>query len=143
MCSLRIPGVFANVLLRRIRLLDDRGQTAMTLTPAQLEVLQQYLEFEAHLEEVRFILRGILDFNFVAEAGRRFMDCNFPPPMPGIEVTRQHLDAALQFRRSRRISEQEFVEWATMLFLNQAYDEFSVLALPEGSNQSHRVTSGE
>ena len=49
------------------------------------------------------------------------MDCNFPPPKPGIRVTRQHLEAALQRRRDRRISEHELVEWATMLFLNQAY----------------------
>jgi hypothetical protein len=92
-----------------------------TLTPAQLEVLRRYLEFEAPLEEVRLKLRGILEFNFVAEDGKRFMDCNFPPPKPGIRVTRQHLEAALQRRRDRRISEHELVEWATMLFLNQAY----------------------
>jgi hypothetical protein len=94
---------------------------AVTLAPAQLEVLRRYLEFEASLEEVRLQLRGILDFNFVAEYGKRFMDCNFPPPIPGIRVTRQHLETALQRRRDRRISEQELVEWATMLFLNQAY----------------------
>jgi hypothetical protein len=94
---------------------------AYMLAPAQFEVLRRYLEFEAPLEEVRLKLQGILEFNLVAESGKRFIDCNFPTPKPGIRVTRQHLEAALQRRRDRRISEQELLEWATMLLLNQAY----------------------
>jgi hypothetical protein len=94
---------------------------ACTLTPTQFEVLRRFLEFDASLEEVRVELLGIVNFNFIPERGNRWIDCNFPPPIPGIRVTREHLEAGLQRRRDRRISEQELVEWTTMLLFNQAY----------------------
>ena len=93
---------------------------AKAVNSTQLEVLRRFVDFEASLEEVRLRLRGILEFECAFEDGAR--QCNLPPPEPGANVARQRLDAALQRRWGRRISEQELTEWATRLFFERPYD---------------------
>ena len=42
-------------------------------------------------------------------------------PEPAIAITRAHLATALDKKRQGRITEQDLVNWATLLLLNDAY----------------------
>jgi len=90
------------------------------LTEGQLEVLRRFAWLEAGTEDVRRALAGVFDFELEPE--RRTSSVSFRVPEPGISITRNHINNALDKKRLGLISERELVYWATMLLLNDAYE---------------------
>ena len=90
-----------------------------SLTPEQMDVLRRYALFEADLAEVRTALAGVFEFEF--SAVRRTSSTHFRVPEPGIVITREHIQNALERKRFDLISERDLVHWATILLNNDAY----------------------
>jgi hypothetical protein len=92
------------------------------LSEAQIECLEKFARFKLSLEELRRCLKGLVEFDFDAEGGTRWMETHFEIPVPGVLITKRHVEDALQKRRNGLIAEQELVEWATMILHNNAYE---------------------
>ena len=92
------------------------------LSDEQIECLQEFARFEVSLEQLRFCLKQAMNFDFDAEQGARWMETRFEIPIPGILITKQHIEGALQKRKDGVITEQQLVEWATMILHNHAYE---------------------
>ena len=98
------------------------------LTEEQLEVMRRFALLEISVDEMRRALAGVFEVNFAPkeEAGgvvtqRRTAHNRFPIPEPGITITREHISNALERKRFGLITEQDLVQWATILLLNDAY----------------------
>lgn len=98
------------------------------LSEEQLDVMRRFALLEIGVEEMRRSLAGVFEVNFAPkeEAGgvltqRRTAHNRFPIPEPGIIITREHISNALERKRFGLITEQELVQWATILLLNDAY----------------------
>jgi hypothetical protein len=89
------------------------------LTARQLDVLRQFAEFKANVEEVRYALANVFEFDLNPE--RRTASSLFRVTDPGIWVTRDHIANALNCEQRGSISHSELINWATMLLLNDAY----------------------
>ena len=89
------------------------------LTEEQLEVLRRFAWLEANTEDIRRSLAGIFDFELSPH--ERTSSVNFRVPVPGVAITRDHINNALEKKRLGVISERDLVYWATMLLLNDAY----------------------
>lgn len=94
------------------------------LTQDELKCLEQFAIFEISLDQLRSCLRNVVKFNFDAEAhgGKRWMENNFIAPEPGVPITRWHLENALTKKRNGDITDEQLIEWATMLLMNHAYE---------------------
>ncbi len=99
-----------------------------SLTEHQMEVLRRFALFEAGAEELARALGGVFEFNYANQklpAGRsafvRTALTLFRVPEPGIVITREHIENALERKRFGLISERDLVAWATMLLMNDAY----------------------
>jgi hypothetical protein len=90
------------------------------LTAEQRRVLEEYSWLEVGLDEVRRVLRAVMEFNF--EADKRWLNTYFLVPEPGIPITREHIACALSKKREGRITERDLVYWAAMLLMNDAYE---------------------
>jgi len=62
------------------------------------------------------------DFDAKANKGTRTMKTNFVVPEPGVLITKQDIEMALTRKEHGKLTEQQLVEWATMLLLNDAYE---------------------
>jgi hypothetical protein len=93
---------------------DIRG-----LTPDQFEALRRFLAFEASTVDIRHRLAGVFEFDLDPE--RRTASSHFLVPEPGIIVTGDHIARALEREQRGDITQQELIDWATMLLLNDAY----------------------
>jgi hypothetical protein len=98
------------------------------LTPDQMEVLRRFALFEADVEEMQHSLGGLFDMNLQAKlksieayALLRPVATHFRVPEPGILITREHIENALERKRFGLISERDLVVWATVLLMNDAY----------------------
>jgi hypothetical protein len=99
-----------------------------SLTRHQMEVLRRFALFEATAEEMARALAGVFEFNFAARethAGsyspaRTAKTC-FRVPEPGIVITREHIQNALERKRFGLVSERDLVVWANVLLMNDAY----------------------
>jgi len=89
------------------------------LRPDQLEVLSRFSVFQASIGEVRRSPAGVFDSDLEPE--RRVASSHFRVPEPGILVTRDHIENALQREDRGLISQRELIDWATMLLLNDVY----------------------
>ncbi len=89
------------------------------LTAEQLDTLRRYALFEVSLADVRRALSGIWNVEF--SPLHRTASTHFRVPEPGIVITREHIQNALERRRFDLISERGLAEWATVLLLNDAY----------------------
>jgi hypothetical protein len=99
-----------------------------SLTHQQMEVLRRFALFEADADELARALDGVFDFRIVAtetptgsRAPARSASTHFRVPEPGIVITREHIQNALERRRFDLISERDLVVWATVLLMNDAY----------------------
>jgi hypothetical protein len=99
-----------------------------SLTLDQMEVLRKYALFEVSAEEMQRALAGVFDFKVEPKrktsdgyGQRRIATGNFRLPEPGILITREHLENALERKRFGLISERDLVVWATLLLMNDAY----------------------
>ena len=90
------------------------------LTSHQLEVLERFAKFEASAEEVRHKLRDVFDFDF--ESPVRTVFTSFLVLEPGVLVTRACILEGFERMRSEAISKIEFMQWATMLLLNDGFE---------------------
>jgi hypothetical protein len=90
------------------------------LTPEQRRALEQYSWFEVGIDEIRRVLRDVMEFNFEVE--KRWLNTSFLVPEPGIRITRAHIANALNKKREKLITERDLVHWASMLLMNDAYD---------------------
>jgi hypothetical protein len=86
----------------------------------QIEILQRFALFEARIEDVRDALAGVFDFDF--EGPVRIASTRFRVPEPGVIITRDHIQNAVEQKHSGKTSDQELVRWATMLLLNDAFE---------------------
>jgi hypothetical protein len=91
-----------------------------SLTPQQIDALEQYARLEIGLADVRRTLHGIVEFNFDPE--NRWIDQHFHIPEPGIPITRNHIQNALTKKRLGQVGEHDLVYWASMLLMNDAYE---------------------
>jgi hypothetical protein len=98
------------------------------LTPDQMEVLRRFALFEAGVEEMQRSLGALFDRNLDAKlksveayALLRPAATHFRVPEPGILITREHIENALERKRFGLISERDLVLWATVLLMNDAY----------------------
>lgn len=96
------------------------------LTDTQLDVLRRFALFDAGIDELRRTLNGVYDFHLELQTvggtlERRSASERFRLPEPGIVITREHIQNALERRRFDLISERDLAEWATILLLNDAY----------------------
>jgi hypothetical protein len=99
-----------------------------SLTASQMDVLRRFALFEAGVEELARALAGIFEFNLVATetpagsyAPARTASTQFRVPEPGIVITREHIENALERKRFGLITERDLVVWATVLLMNDAY----------------------
>jgi hypothetical protein len=99
-----------------------------SLTLHQMEVLRRFALFEAGAEELARALAGVFEFSLVAtetpagsRSPARSASTRFRVPEPGIVITREHIQNALERRRFGLISERDLVIWATVLLMNDAY----------------------
>jgi hypothetical protein len=99
-----------------------------SLTHQQMEVLRRFALFETTAGEMARALAGVFEFNFAARetpagsyAPARTASTHFRVPEPGIVITREHIQNALERRRFGLISERDLVVWATVLLMNDAY----------------------
>jgi hypothetical protein len=92
------------------------------LTREELECLKRFAVFEISLEDLRRCLRGVFEFHFNWESGIRTSEDRFLVPKPGIPITRRHIENALDKKRLGLITEQQLVEWATVILHNHAYE---------------------
>jgi hypothetical protein len=99
-----------------------------SLTQHQLEMLRRFALFEAGADELGRALAGVweIDSNSAAiQRGRsvhvRMALTRFRVPEPGIVITREHIQNALERRRFGLITERDLVVWATVLLMNDAY----------------------
>lgn len=96
------------------------------LTDAQLDVLRRFALFEAGMGELRRTLSAVYDFDLELQTvggklQRRSAAGRFRLAEPGIVITREHIQNALDRRRFELISERDLAEWATILLMNDAY----------------------
>jgi hypothetical protein len=89
------------------------------LTLHQQDVLRRFAWLQADLEEVRTAMMGVFEFDL--RRGQRAARTYFRMPEPAIAITRAHLATALDKKRQGQITEQDLVNWATLLLLNDAY----------------------
>jgi hypothetical protein len=99
-----------------------------SLTHHQMEVLRRFALFEATADEMARALAGVFEFNFAARetpagayAPARTASTHFRVPEPGIVITREHIQNALERKRFGLISERDLVVWANVLLMNDAY----------------------
>jgi hypothetical protein len=99
-----------------------------SLTANQMDVLRRFALFEAGVEELARALAGVFEFNLVATetpagnyAPARTASTQFRVPEPGIVITREHIENALERKRFGLITERDLVVWATVLLMNDAY----------------------
>jgi hypothetical protein len=96
------------------------------LTEAQLDLLRRFALFEANTQELRRTLTGLYEVNLELQTvggrlQRRSAAGRFRLPEPGIVITREHIQNALERRRFDLITERDLAEWATILLMNDAY----------------------
>jgi hypothetical protein len=96
------------------------------LTEAQLDGLRRFALFEADTDQLRRMLTGLFEVHLELQAvggalQRRSAAGRFRLPEPGIVITREHIQNALERRRFDLVSERALAEWATILLMNDAY----------------------
>jgi hypothetical protein len=98
------------------------------LTHQQMEVLRRFALFEVSADELARALAGVFEFSLVARetpagssAPARSVSTRFRVPEPGIVITRDHIENALERKRFGLVSERDLVVWATVLLMNDAY----------------------
>lgn len=96
------------------------------LTDVQLDTLRRFALFEAGIDELRRTLAALYDFDLELQTvggrlQRRSAAGRFRLPEPGIVITREHIQNALDRKRFGLVSERELAEWATILLMNDAY----------------------
>lgn len=99
-----------------------------SLTLDQMEVLRKFALFEASLEDLQRALASVFEFNYHARektaggyAPAHTAATHFRVPEPGILVTREHIENALERKRFGLVTERDLVVWATVLLTNDAY----------------------
>lgn len=93
-----------------------------SLSANQIECLEKFAVFEISLEKLRRCLSDVMKFNFDADDGRRWMETHFELPVPGVLITKTHLEQALTKKRDGLITDRQMIEWATMILHNNAYE---------------------
>jgi hypothetical protein len=96
------------------------------LSEPQLNVLRRFALLEAGTAELRSLLSGLFEFHVELQPlggrlQRRSAAARFRLPEPGIIITREHVQNALDRKRFDLISERDLAEWATILLINDAY----------------------
>lgn len=96
------------------------------LTATQLDALRRFALFEIDTDELRRALTGLFEVHLELQPvggalRRRSAAGRFRLPEPGIVITREHIQNALDRRRFELISERELAAWATILLMNDAY----------------------
>lgn len=93
-----------------------------------MDVLRRFALFEVSAEEMRRSLGGLFDLNLQAKLKSieaysllRPSATHFRVPEPGILITREHIENALERKRFGLITERDLVVWATILMMNDAY----------------------
>jgi hypothetical protein len=99
-----------------------------SLTHHQMEVLRRFALFEATADEMANALAGVFDFSMSARETlpgsplpARWASTRFRVPEPGIVITREHIENALERKRFGLVNERDLVLWATVLLMNDAY----------------------
>ena len=94
------------------------------LTEQERKCLERFAVFEMSLDQLRSCLRDVMKFDFDAanNQGKRWMETNFIAPEPGVLISKGHLENALMKKRNREISDEQLIEWATMILHNHAYE---------------------
>jgi hypothetical protein len=90
------------------------------LSLKQIEFLKSFALLEARLADIRDVLAGVFEFDFVGR--NRMARSMFRVPEPGVIVTRNHIHNAVEKRKLGKLSERELIFWATMLLLNDAFE---------------------
>ena len=91
-----------------------------SLSSEQMDFLKRFVLLEARMEDIREVLDGVFDFDFIGQS--RIASTRFRVPEPGVLVTRNHILHAVERRKLGTLSEQELIFWATMLLLNDAFE---------------------
>jgi hypothetical protein len=103
---------------RRITL--TQNSKLPSLSPEQIDFLKRFVLLETRLEDIRDVLAGVFDFDFVGPS--RMAITGFRVPEPGVIVTRNNILHAVESRKLGKLSEQELIFWATTLLLNDAFE---------------------
>ena len=94
------------------------------LNEQELKCLERFAVFEISLDQLRFCLQEVMQFDFDADAheGKRWMETNFIAPEPAVLITKRLLEDALTKKRNGEITDRQLIEWATMILHNHAYE---------------------
>jgi hypothetical protein len=90
------------------------------LTPDQVEALMQFGMLEITLDDLRQRTRGAMEVDF--DGDRRSITEHFEIPKPLIQITKKHIETALNKRRCGEITENQLSDWASVLVMTHAYD---------------------
>jgi hypothetical protein len=85
--------------------------------PALLTLLQDFASCELSLNCLRENIRAVPGINYA----ERWLNLHSVCPEPEIQITLAHIEKALEMRRRKAISEDELVDWATILLTNNLF----------------------
>ena len=84
-------------------------------------VLEQFASGEISLAEMHAALSEISGSLLRENESMRWFSLFQVAPEQCVYITRSHLERMLDRRRSGRISDQELIDWATMITVNDAF----------------------
>jgi hypothetical protein len=93
----------------------------MEPNPDQLAVIEQFAWGEVSLEAMQATLTEMVGSPMRRNKKMRPFGLNQICPEPRIKITREHLDAVLRKRRSKQMSDQDLIDWSTMITINDVF----------------------
>lgn len=87
----------------------------------QLAALEQFAWGKLPLEQMQAVLSKRLGSPIRQNEKIRAFSLKSICPFSRIHITRAHLESVLAKRRRKEITDQDLVDWATMLMINDAY----------------------
>lgn len=83
--------------------------------------IESYALCELSLDELRGKLRHAVGKQFIQNPHYRVVNLNQICPNRAVRITPQHVENLMAKRRQGEITEQEMVDWAHMVTINDAY----------------------
>jgi hypothetical protein len=90
-------------------------------TPEVIRVLESLAFCEITPADMLTQLRDCCGLSILRNGANCFFGLGSVCPAHAVEITKLHLEQALAKRREKNISDQELVNWATMILINDAF----------------------
>src|SRR5690348_1254526 len=89
--------------------------------PEVLAWIEGYAQCELSLEELCSKVRNLMGKRFIHNEKMRVVNLNQVCPQRAVRITTQHIETLLAKGRYGQITEQEILDWAHMVIINDAY----------------------